>query len=174
MDQGKILLVNLSVGQIGTDSAALLGGLLVTTIGLAGMSRADTLQAERRHHWLYLDEFQSFTTLSMASMFSEIRKMTIGICAAHQFLHQLEPDIQHAVLGNAGTMISFRVGAEDAAFLAKEIQPAFSVTDLINLPNYDMYLKLMIDGEPSRPFSATSLRPEDIAEHVGAFGNIKI
>ncbi|WP_339632774.1 type IV secretion system DNA-binding domain-containing protein [uncultured Sneathiella sp.] len=157
MDQGKILLVNLSVGQIGTDSAALLGGLLVTTLGLAGMSRADTPQQQRRPHWLYLDEFQSFTTLSMATMLSEIRKMNIGMCMAHQYLHQLEPDIRHAVLGNSGTLISFRVGAEDAGFLAKECQSVFTAQDLINLPNYNMYLKLMVDGMPSRPFSADTL-----------------
>jgi hypothetical protein len=157
MDEGKILLVNLSVGQIGADSAALLGGLLVTTFGLAGMSRADIQRHERCLHFLYLDEFQSFTTLSMASMLSEIRKMNVGICMAHQYLHQLEPDIRHAVLGNVGTLVSFRVGAEDAPFLAKEFAPIFGVQDLINLPNFDIYLKLMIDGMPSRPFSATSL-----------------
>lgn len=154
MDQGKILLVNLSVGQIGTDSAALLGGLLVTTLGLAGMSRADMPQQERRPHCLYLDEFQSFTTLSMATMLSEIRKMNIGMCMAHQYLHQLEPGIRHAVLGNSGTLVSFRVGAEDAGFLAKEFQPIFNVEDLINLPNFEMYLKLMVEGTPSKPFSA--------------------
>ena len=121
------------------------------------MSRADTPQQQRRPHWLYLDEFQSFTTLSMATMLSEIRKMNIGMCMAHQYLHQLEPDIRHAVLGNSGTLISFRVGAEDAGFLAKECQSVFTAQDLINLPNYNMYLKLMVDGMPSRPFSADTL-----------------
>jgi Type IV secretion-system coupling protein DNA-binding domain len=162
MDQGKILLVNLSIGQIGTDSAALLGGLLVTTIGLAGMSRADTPQYERKPHFLNLDEFQSFTTLSMASMLSEIRKMNIGMCMAHQYLHQLEPDIRHAVLGNTGTLISFRAGAEDAGFLAKEFAPNFAAQDIINLPNCDMFLKLMIEGTPSVPFSATSFLSTDV------------
>ena len=105
----------------------------------------------------YLDEFQSFTTLSMANMLSELRKYHVGLCLAHQYLNQLDLDIRHAVLGNAGTLISFRVSAEDAAFLAKEFQPAFSAADLINLANFDIYLKLLIDGAPSRPFSATAL-----------------
>lgn len=159
MDQGKILLVNLSVGQVGTDSASLLGGLLVTTISLAAMSRVDSALSARRHHFLYMDEFQSFTTLSMANMLSEVRKVRLGICAAHQYLHQLDPDIRHAVLGNAGTLISFRVGAEDAAFMSKEFFPKFQMADVLNLPNYDIYLKLMIDGAPSKPFSATTITP---------------
>ena len=158
MDNRKILLVNLSVGQIGTDSAALLGGLLVTTLGLAGMSRTIVPETERIHHFLYLDEFQSFTTLSMASMLSEIRKMKVGICMAHQYMQQLEPDILHAVLGNTGSLISFRIGSEDCSILAKEFTPVFSTQDLINLPNYQMYLKLMIKGMPSRSFSASTLR----------------
>ena len=93
-------------------------------------------------------KFQSFMTLSTTSMFSEIRKMNVGICAAHQFLHKLDRDIRSAVLGNTGTLISFRIGAEDASFLAREFRPAFDDVDLINLPNYDMYTKLMIDCGP--------------------------
>jgi type IV secretory pathway TraG/TraD family ATPase VirD4 len=160
MDDGKILLVNLSKGKLGEDSAALLGGLLVTTIGLAAFSRADIPEWERRPHWLYMDEFQSFTTLSLANMLSELRKYKVGMTLAHQYLHQLDPDIRHAVLGNAGTLISFRLGAQDARYIALEFEPVFHSTDLITLPNYNIYLRLMIDGEPSKPFSAMTMHLE--------------
>ncbi len=156
MDEGKILLINLSKGKLGEDSAALLGGLLVTTIGLAAFSRADIPEGERRSHWLHMDEFQSFTTLSLANMLSELRKYKVGVTLAHQYLHQLDPDIRHAVLGNAGTLISFRLGAQDARYIAQEFDPAFGATDLITLPNCSIYLRLMIDGEPSNPFSAST------------------
>ncbi|MBL25228.1 MAG: hypothetical protein CMM48_15180 [Rhodospirillaceae bacterium] len=96
----------------------------------------------------------------MANMLSELRKYRVGLCMAHQYMHQLDPDIRHAVLGNAGTLISFRVGAEDAPILAREFQPTSNTTDLVSLPNYEMYMKLMIDGAPSRAFSATSLGPQ--------------
>ena len=157
MDEGKILLVNLAKGKLGEDSSALLGGLLVTTIGLAAFSRADVPEKDRRAHWLYVDEFQSFTTLSLANMLSELRKYKVGMTLAHQYLHQLDPDIRHAVLGNAATLIAFRLGAPDAAYIAKEFDPLFTGTDVLTLPNYHIYLKLLIDGEPSKPFSATTL-----------------
>jgi len=134
-----------------------LGGLLVTTIGLAAFSRADMPEKDRRPHWLYVDEFQSFTTLSLANMLSELRKYKVGMTLAHQYLHQLDPDIRHAVLGNAATLIAFRLGAPDAAFIAREFDPVFTGTDVLTLPNYHIYLKLLIDGEPSKPFSATTL-----------------
>ena len=120
MDEGQVLLVNLAKGRIGEDSSSLLGGLLVTTIGLAGYSRADLDPARRRDFFVYVDEFQSFTTLALANMLSEMRKYRVGFTVAHQYLHQLEPDVRHAVLGNAGTIVSFRVGAEDAPYLARE------------------------------------------------------
>jgi len=158
MDEGKVLLVNLAKGRIGEDSSSLLGGLLVTTIGLAGYSRAD-LSAERRcDFFVYVDEFQSFTTLALANMLSEMRKYRVAFTVAHQYLHQLEPEVRHAVLGNAGTIVAFRVGAEDAPYLAQEFYGAFEVADLVQLPNYHIYLKLMIDGAPSTPFSAVTIR----------------
>jgi len=163
MDEGGVLLVNLAKGRIGEDSSNLLGALLVTTVGLAAFSRADMGEQERRPFYLYIDEFQSFTTLSLANMASELRKYGVGLVLAHQHLHQLESDIRHAVLGNVGTLISFRVGAEDAPYLAREFQPKFDVEDLINLPNHHIYLKLMIDGAPSQPFSARTLHPADPA-----------
>jgi type IV secretory pathway TraG/TraD family ATPase VirD4 len=159
MDQGKVLLVNLGKGQIGEDSSSLLGGLLVTTIGLAAFSRADTPPAERRPFFVYIDEFQSFTTLALANMLSELRKYRVGFTIAHQYLHQLEPDIRHAVLGNVGTLISFRIGAEDAPYFVREFHERVEELDLLQLPNYRIYLKLMIDGMPSKPFSAVTLAP---------------
>jgi type IV secretory pathway TraG/TraD family ATPase VirD4 len=160
MDEGGVLLVNLSKGQLGEDSAHILGGLLVSTLGLAAFSRADDDPASRRPFFLYLDEFQSFTTLMIANMMSELRKYGVGLVLAHQYMRQLDPDVRHAVLGNAGTLISFRVGPEDAPLLAKEFQPKFDVPDLLNLPNHDIYLKLMIDGAPSIPFSASCVPPQ--------------
>jgi type IV secretory pathway TraG/TraD family ATPase VirD4 len=159
MDEGKILVVNLAKGRLGEDSANLLGALLVTTVGLAAMSRSDAPLERRRAFYVYIDEFQSFTTLSVANMISELRKFGVALTLAHQHLQQLEPDVRHAVLGNAGTLIAFRLGVEDAALIGKEFEPLFKPLDLLNLPNHDIYLKLMIDGEPSRPFSATTLHP---------------
>jgi hypothetical protein len=158
MDEGMILLVNVSKGRLGEDSALLLGSLVVSTLGLAAFSRAEKSSDERKPFFVYLDEFHNFTTLMLANMMSELRKYGVGLVLAHQYFHQLDPDIRHAVLGNAGTLISFRVGAEDAPILAKEFQPEFDVRDLLNLPNHSIYLKLMIDGTPSVPLSATAIR----------------
>ncbi len=157
MDRGQVLIVNLAKGRIGDDSSSLLGGLLVTTIGLAAYTRADTPPDRRRDFFVYVDEVQSFTTLALANMLSELRKYRVGFTIAHQYLQQLSPEIRHAVLGNIGTIISFRVGAEDAPYLAKEFQDEFDQMDLIQLANYRAYLKLMIDGSPTRPFSAATL-----------------
>jgi hypothetical protein len=157
MDEGRVLLVNLAKGRIGEDSASLLGGLLVTTLGLAGYRRTDTEPVSRRDFFVYVDEFQSFTTLALANMHSEMRKYRVGFTVAHQFLHQLEPDVRHAILGHAGTIISFRIGAEDSPYLAHEFNEVFDETDLLQLPNHQIYLKLMINGEPSLPFSAATL-----------------
>ncbi|HWA91465.1 MAG TPA: type IV secretion system DNA-binding domain-containing protein [Rhizomicrobium sp.] len=158
MDDGMILLVNVSKGRLGEDSSLLLGSLVVSTLGLAAFSRAEQSPNERKPFFVYLDEFHNFTTLMLANMMSELRKYGVGLVLANQYFHQLDPDVRHAVLGNAGTLISFRVGAEDAAILAKELQPEFDVHDLLNLPNHSIYLKLMIDGTPSKPFSADAIR----------------
>ncbi|HUX89018.1 MAG TPA: type IV secretion system DNA-binding domain-containing protein [Chloroflexota bacterium] len=163
MDDGKVLLVNLAKGRMGEDSSSLLGALLVTTIGLAAYSRADAPASRRRDFFVYIDEFQTFTTLSLATMLAELRKYRVGFTVAHQYLHQLEPDIRHAVLGNIGTLISFRVGAEDAPYLAREFRGRFTELDLMQLPNHDVYITLMIDGTPSRPFSARTLPPDSVA-----------
>jgi hypothetical protein len=131
----------------------------VTTFGLAAFSRADVPGEKRRDFFVYVDEFQSFTTLALVNMFSELRKYRVGFTVAHQYLHQLEPEIRHAVLGNAGTLISFRVGAEDAPYIVQEFHERFEKIDFLQLPNYRIYVKLMIDGTPSKPFSAITLAP---------------
>lgn len=154
MDDGRILLVNLSKGRLGEDAAALLGALLVARLGVAALARADTPPDDRRDFLLYLDEFQHFATPSLVTMLSELRKYRVGLVLAHQYLGQLDEEVRDAVLGNAGTLISFRVGLADAELLEKEFAPEFSAYDLVNLPNYHVYLKLMIDGVVSRPFSA--------------------
>lgn len=160
MDEGTILLVNASKGRLGEESALVLGSLIVSTLGLAAFTRAEADPSARRPYFVYLDEFHNFTTLMLANMMSELRKYGIGLVLAHQYMHQLDLDIRHAVLGNAGTIIAFRVGPEDAAILADEFQPVFDTLDLLNLPNRSIYLKLMIDGAPSRPFSGTTLAVE--------------
>jgi type IV secretory pathway TraG/TraD family ATPase VirD4 len=161
MDEGKILIVNLARGQLGEDTTALLGALLVTTAVLAAFSRAEVEPAERRPFFVYLDEFQSFTTRSLANMTAELRKYGIGVVAAHQYLTQVEPPVIDAVLGNAGTIICFRLGPNDAAAMAREFEPKLEAIDLLNLPNHEIYVKLMIDGAPSQPFSASTLGPSD-------------
>ena len=166
MDEGKILIVNLAKGRLGEDSANVLGALLVTTLGLAAFSRADTEEARRADHIIVIDEFQSFATLSVANIVSELRKYHVGLVLSHQHLFQLEPEVRHAVLGNVGTLISFRLGPEDARVLAGEFAPVFAPEDLVNLPNHDIYLKLMIDGSPSKPFSATTLHPNNLGPMV--------
>lgn len=164
MDERRILLVNLNKGLLGEDSANLLGALLVTALSLAALSRSNSPETLREPFFVFVDEFQSFTTLSVASMISEIRKYGVGLTIAHQHLHQLEEDVRHAVLANVGTIVAFRVGAEDARVLSREFEPVFSAEDLVNLPNYSVYVKLMIDGSPSKPFSATTLRPGELQD----------
>lgn len=161
MDEGKILVVNLSKGELGEDSANLLGALLMSTMSLAALSRANVAESARRPFVLYIDEFQHFTTLAVANMISDLRKFSVGLVLAHQHLHQLDPDVRHAVLANVGTLIAFRLGPEDASFMAREFAPVFDAADLLNLPAHDIYLKLMIDGTVCRPFSATTLLPHE-------------
>jgi type IV secretory pathway TraG/TraD family ATPase VirD4 len=158
MDEKKIVLVNLSKGHVGGDVAKILGALFVTAIASASFSRVDTEEPERIPFILYLDEFHNFTTLSLVNMFSELRKFKVGMVLAHQYMHQLDDKIRRAVLGNVGTLIVFRIGTEDARMMSEEMYPDFDVEDFINLPNYKIYLKLMVDGRPSRPFSAHTYR----------------
>lgn len=158
MDGGKILLVNLAKGRIGEDAAALLGALLVSAMGWAALSRADEPEEQRKDFYLYLDEFQNYTTLSLANMLSELRKYRLSLVLAHQYLTQLDLPVRDAILGNAGTLIAFRVGAADAEVLEKEFRPPFTARDLVNLPNRHIYLRLMVDGVVSQPFSAETVK----------------
>jgi DNA helicase HerA-like ATPase len=160
MDEGKILIVNLAKGRIGEDNCSLLGAMLVTQIQLAAMSRADIPEKNRRGFYLYVDEFHNFLTLSFADILAEARKYGLNLVLAHQYMEQLDEKLRAAVLGNVGTLISFRVGVEDAQILAREFRPVFDETDLVNLPNHEIYLKLLIDGKPSKPFSAVTLPPQ--------------
>ncbi|MEZ4927911.1 MAG: type IV secretion system DNA-binding domain-containing protein [Saprospiraceae bacterium] len=157
MDERKIVLVNLSKGHLGEDVSHLLGALFITSIASAAFSRIDTPEETRIPFMVYMDEFHNFTTLSLVNMFSELRKFKVGMTLAHQYMNQLDKDIKSAVLGNAGTVISFRIGTEDAMHMSREMYPEFDIEDFINLPNFKIYLKLMIDGRPSRPFSGTTL-----------------
>lgn len=163
MDEGKILIVNLSKGGIGEDNSNLLGAMIISKIQLAAMSRMNIPEEERKDFYLYVDEFQNFATDSFATILSEARKYHLCLIIAHQYVRQLitgdSTKMRDAIFGNVGTMISFRVGAEDAEFLEKEFQPDFMLNDLVNLPKYNFYIKLMIDGVASRPFSAKTIPP---------------
>ncbi|MFH1146038.1 MAG: type IV secretion system DNA-binding domain-containing protein [bacterium] len=159
MDNRKILLVNLSKGRVGEDNSALLGAMLITKLQLAAMSRVNMPESERKDFFLYVDEFQSFATDSFATILSEARKYHLGLIIAHQYIEQLGDVVKAAVFGNVGTLVVFRVGAEDAEFLEKEFAPRFSKIDLVNLPKASIYVKLMIDGITSDAFSAATLPP---------------
>ena len=171
MNEGKIFLVNVSKGRIGEDNSALLGGMIITKIQLAAMERVRIPEDERKDFYLYVDEFQNFATDSFANILSEARKYRLNLIVAHQYIAQLEnkdgSKVRDAVFGNVGTMIIFRVGADDADFLEKEMEPEFTAQDLVSLPNYHIYLKLMIDGITSRPFSASTLPPIKIDRSLG-------
>jgi len=163
MDEKKIFIVNLSKGKIGEDNSALLGSMIITKLQLAAMSRVDILESERKDFHLYVDEFQNFATDSFANILSEARKYRLSLVLAHQYIGQLIHDsntrVRDAIFGNVGTLVTFRVGAEDAEFLEKEFMPDFMATDLVNLTKFHIYVKLMIDGVASRPFSAVTLNP---------------
>ncbi|MBX4189044.1 type IV secretion system DNA-binding domain-containing protein [Candidatus Parcubacteria bacterium] len=162
MDEGKIMIINLSKGRVGEANANLLGSMLITKIYLAAMSRADTNEVELNklpNFYLYVDEFQSFANESFADILSEARKYKLNLTVAHQYIEQMSEEVRAAVFGNVGTMITFRVGAYDAEVLEKEFAPVFTMEDLVNLGSYQIYLKLMIDGIGSQPFSARTLPP---------------
>lgn len=162
MDKSKILIVNLSKGRVGESNANLLGGMMITKIYLAALSRADvpdTVMKTLPNFYLFVDEFQSFANESFADILSEARKYKLNLTMAHQYIEQMEEEVRAAVFGNVGTMIVFRVGAYDAEILEKEFAPQFTAEDIVNLGIFQIYLKLMIDGVSSSPFSATTLPP---------------
>ncbi len=159
MDTNKIILLDLSKGRIGEDASALLGAMIITKIQLAAMSRVDIPEKERSDFYLYVDEFQNFATESFANILSEARKYHLNLIVAHQYIGQLDEEVAMAIFGNVGTIITFRIGAEDAEALVKEFEPYFTEQDLVNIPKWHIYLKLMIDGVASDPFTASTLPP---------------
>lgn len=166
MDGKKILLVNVSKGRVGEDNASILGAMIITKIQLATMERVRIPEEDRKDFYLYVDEFQNFATDSFVNILSEARKYRLNLIVAHQYIGQLITEtttaVRDAVFGNVGTIVSFRVGAIDAEFLEQEFSPEFEQEDLIHLPNYNIYIKLMINGITSRPFSAKTIPPTSI------------
>src|SRR3990170_710245 len=158
MDQGKILFVNLSKGNLGEENSSFLGLILVPRILMAAMSRADTSEPQRRDFFLYVDEFQNFATPDFAVILSEARKYRLALCVANQFIGQVDEEVKNAVFGNVGTLICFRVGVTDASYLAHEFQPVFGETDLINVDRYHAYVKTIVNNEPVPPFSMSLLK----------------
>jgi len=171
MDQQKILLVNVSKGRIGEDNSALLGAMLVTKIQLTAMERIKVPIEERNPFFLYVDEFQNFATDAFASILSEARKYGLSLVISHQYIGQLVTEtstrVKDGIFGNVGTTVIFRVGASDAEFLEKQLAPEITAQDLVNLPNWNIYLKLMVDGVSTRPFSAVTLPPIPIPKEKG-------
>jgi CxxC-x17-CxxC domain-containing protein len=167
MDDRKILILNLSKGRIGEDNSALLGAMMITKMQLAAMSRVNIPESERKDFYLYIDEFQEFSTESFASILAEARKYRLNLIMSHQYIEQLHETVKAAIFGNIGTLISFRVGAADAEELVREFTPIFTEGDLVNIPKYEMYLKLMIDGIASDPFSAIGLPPLTAEQETG-------
>ncbi len=171
MDNKKILIVNLSKGKVGEGNANLIGSLLVTKIYLAAMSRADAGPYELEKlpaFYFYVDEFQNFANESFASILSESRKYHLALTVAHQYVEQMEDEVKAAVFGNVGTMITFRVGATDAEAFEKEFAPYFVLDDFVNLSAFQIYIRLMIDGAGSKPFSAHTLPPIQRPAHSNA------
>lgn len=158
MDEGGILIVNLAKGRIGADIANVLGGLWVASLMNAALSRHDTPEAGRTPFMLYVDEFHSFTTLAFASAMAEVRKYGLGVTLAHQHIEQADPAVYEAILGNTGSILTFRVGAFDAPKLATQLATA-AVPDLLNLANYESFARIMVDGEKTKAFSVRTWPP---------------
>ena len=164
IENRKILLVNVSKGLIGEDNSALLGAMLITKIQLTAMERIKIKEMEKRHpFFLHVDEFQNFATDAFATILSEARKYGLALIISHQYIGQLVTQtstrVRDAIFGNVGTLVSFRVGAIDAEFLESQFAPELMAIDMVNLPNYNIYLKILVDGVSSRPFSAITLPP---------------
>ena len=163
MDEKKILLVNLSKGRLGDINANLIGMIVVGKILMAALSRVDDSTKSFPDFYLHIDEFQNISTPAIASILSEARKYKLGLTIAHQFIAQLDEDIRDAVFGNVGSLAAFRVGQEDGEFLAQQFSPVFEERDLINIPNYQAYLRVLADGTPKRPFSISAMPPPEVS-----------
>ncbi len=153
MDNGKILLINLSKGDLGEENSNFLGLILVPRILMAAMSRADMPEEQRRSFYLYVDEFQNFATPDFAQILSEARKYRLSLTVANQFIGQVDEEVKNAVFGNVGTLVSYRVGVTDANYLAHEYRPVFEEDDLLNIERYHVYIKTTVNNEPVQPFS---------------------
>ena len=159
MDNKKILLINLAKGLTGDLNSNLLGFILVSKLQMAALSRADVPESAREDFYLYIDEFQSVTTDSISVILSEARKYHLNLIVAHQFISQLDEKIREAILGNAGTMVSFTIGPSDIEVIGKQFVPELNAVDLINIENRSAYVKLLVDGAVSRPFNMAVLPP---------------
>ncbi|MFA6081280.1 MAG: type IV secretion system DNA-binding domain-containing protein [Patescibacteria group bacterium] len=153
MDEGKILLINLSKGKLGEENSSFLGLVLIPKILIAAMSRQEIPEDKRRDFFLYVDEFQNFATPDFATILSEARKYHLNLTVANQFIGQMDDEVKNAIFGNVGTLISFRVGVTDASYMQREYQPVFGETDLINIERFHAYMKTIVDNEPVPPFS---------------------
>jgi hypothetical protein len=177
MDEKKILLVNLSKGRLGDINANLIGLVLVGKIQMAALSRVDMFGKPMNDFYLYIDEFQNVTTDSIASILSEARKYRLSLNIAHQYINQLEENIKNAVFGNVGSMAVFRVSSEDAQFLEKRFQPIFKASDLMRLDNFNAYMNLLVNGQPTKPFNLHTLPPEkgnmDLVENLKELSYLK-
>lgn len=162
MDKGKIVIVNLSKGRIGEDNSSLLGAMMITKFQLDAMGRADTPEKDRIPFYLYVDEFQNFATESFATILSEARKYKLNLTMANQYIAQMPDEVRDAVFGNVGTLMSFQVGFDDAEYLSQQFAEVVMPNDLVNLNKYTIYNRLLIDGMPSRTFSADTLPPPDV------------
>lgn len=168
MDEGKIILVKLAKGQIGEMNMRLLGMIIVAQIQMAAMARADTPEKDRRDFYLYVDEFQNFATDSFAAILSEARKFRLNLIVANQFIGQLTDEIRDAVFGNVGSLMCFRIGNDDAEYMAKQFAPLFNVQDLINIENFNSVAKILIDSKPTRPFSLQGYNyPPGASKEIG-------
>jgi len=157
MNEGKIVIVNLSQGKLGEDSSALLGAMMITKMQLAAMNRVYVPESERRDFYLYVDEFQNFATQSFIKILSEARKYRLNLTLANQYIGQIDEDVQKAIFGNAGSLVSFGVGAADARLLVHEFGGKYQENELVGLGNYQIILKLSIDNQTSLPFAAITL-----------------
>ncbi len=161
MDEKKILLVNLSKGKIGDINAGLLGMIITGKLLMSALSRADIPESERNDFYLHIDEFQNFTTDSISTILSEARKYRLNLNITHQFIAQLDEKIRDSVFGNVGSMIVFRVGAQDAEFLIKQFEPIFTQSDLMNIDNFNAYAKILINNQTSKPFNMRTIKYPD-------------
>jgi hypothetical protein len=161
MDEHKILLVNLAKGKIGDINSALLGMIFTGRLLMAALSRGDVDEDQRPDFYLYIDEFQNYTTESIATILSEARKYRLNLILAHQYIAQLKDNIRESVLGNVGSMVSFRIGSTDAETLIKQFGPEFTEKDLTTVENGHAFAKILINGEPSRPFSFRTIRSRE-------------